>query len=96
MKQHGSGQGLNRWRDTAVYVDGKPVGVVTFGELPIGLKPVWVPEEHSIEFDYGYKGPRTTDHLRAALSHDRLSEGARRRRRPHQADPHHGAEVDRR
>ena len=55
----GGGNGLNRWRDTGVYVDGRPVGIVTFGELPIGLKPTWVPEEHSIEFDYGYKGPRT-------------------------------------
>ena len=59
MKQNGSGNGLNRWRDTAVYVDGTPVGVVAFGELPIALKPTWVPEEHSVEFDYGYKGPRT-------------------------------------
>jgi len=53
------GSGQNKWRDTVVYVDGKPVGVVDFGELPIGLKPVWVAEEHSIEFEYGYKGPRT-------------------------------------
>jgi hypothetical protein len=55
----GSGQGMNKWRDTGVYVDGRPVGVLDFGELPIGLKPTWIPEEHSIEFDYGYKGPRT-------------------------------------
>ena len=59
MSKNGSGTGLNRWRDTGVYVDGRPVGVIAFGELPIGLKPIWVPEEHSIEFDYGYKGPRT-------------------------------------
>jgi len=55
----GSGGGMNRWKDVGVYVDGRPVGIVDFGELPIGLKPTWVPEEHSIEFDYGYKGPRT-------------------------------------
>jgi hypothetical protein len=55
----GGGQGMNKWRDTGVYVDGRPVGVLAFGELPIGLKPVWKTEEHSIEFDYGYKGPRT-------------------------------------
>jgi len=60
MAQKGSGQGLNKWRDVGVYVDGRPVGVVDFGELPIGLKPTWVVEEHSIEFDYGYKGPRTS------------------------------------
>src|SRR5690242_5087195 len=60
IKQQGSGSGggMNRWKDVTVYVDGRPVGVVDFGELPIGLKPTWVEEEHSIEFDYGYKGPR--------------------------------------
>lgn len=55
----GGGGGANRWRDTGVYVDGRPVGVLAFGELPIGLAPTWVAEEHSIEFDVGYKGPRT-------------------------------------
>jgi hypothetical protein len=59
MTKKGSGGGLGKWRDVGVYVDGHPVGVVAFGELPIGLKPTWVEEEHSIEFDYGYKGPRT-------------------------------------
>jgi hypothetical protein len=58
-KGKGGGAGANRWRDTGVYVDGRPVGVVAFGELPIALKPTWVVEEHSIEFDYGYTGPRT-------------------------------------
>ncbi len=55
----GGGQGGNKWRDCGVYVDGRPVGVLAWGELPIGLKPTWKAEEHSIEFDYGYKGPRT-------------------------------------
>jgi len=58
-KGKGSGANGGRFRDTAIYVDGRPVGVLDFGELPLGAKPVWVPEEHSIEFDYGYKGPRT-------------------------------------
>lgn len=55
----GGGTGMNKWKDVGVYVDGRPVGMIGFGELPIGLKPTWVTEEHSIEFDYGYKGPRT-------------------------------------
>ena len=59
MVQKGSGGGMGRWSDPGVYVDGRPVGVLRFGELPVGLKPTWVPQEHSIEFDYGYKGPRT-------------------------------------
>ena len=60
MVQKGSGGGMKRWSDPGVYVDGRPVGVLRFGELPVGLKPTWVVEEHSIEFDYGYKGPRTS------------------------------------
>lgn len=60
MVQKGSGQGMGRWSDPGVYVDGRPVGVLRFGELPVGLKPTWVVEEHSIELDYGYKGPRTS------------------------------------
>jgi hypothetical protein len=59
MKQKGSGGGMNKWRDVGVYVDGRPVGVVAFGELPVGLKPTWVVEEHSIELDPGYTGPTT-------------------------------------
>lgn len=48
-----SGNGAKKWRDTGVYVDGKPVGVLDFGELPIGLKPTWVEEEHSVEIEPG-------------------------------------------
>jgi hypothetical protein len=58
-KSKGNGNGMNRYRDCGVYVDGRPVGVLAFGELPIGLKPTWVAEEHSVEFDPGYTGPRT-------------------------------------
>jgi hypothetical protein len=58
-KAKGSGTGANKWRDIGVYVDGRPVGVLSFGELPIALKPTWVVEEHSIELEPGYKGPTT-------------------------------------
>ena len=34
--------GLARWKDTVVYVDGKPIGYLEFGELPITLQPTWV------------------------------------------------------
>src|SRR5438067_9777134 len=50
--------GAKKWRDTGVYVDGQPVGVLRFGELPIRLKPVWVEQEHSVEFGPDDKGPR--------------------------------------
>ena len=48
--------GMSRWKDTGVYVDGKPVGFLSFGELPIGLKPTWVKDKVSAE-----KRPGTDD-----------------------------------
>ncbi len=48
--------GMARWKDTGVYVDGKPVGFLTFGELPIGLKPTWLKDKVSAE-----KRPGTDD-----------------------------------
>ncbi len=40
-------QGAGRWKDTGVYVDGKPVAFLNFGELPVTLKPVWVTDKVS-------------------------------------------------
>jgi hypothetical protein len=40
--------GMARWKDTGVYLDGKPIAFMTFGELPITLKPTWVKDEVSI------------------------------------------------
>src|SRR5512138_809047 len=37
--QHGAGR--DRWRGGGVYVDGAPVGVLRYAELPRGLQPVW-------------------------------------------------------
>jgi hypothetical protein len=34
--------GMARWKDTGVYLDGKPIGFIQFGELPVTLKPVWI------------------------------------------------------
>jgi hypothetical protein len=39
--------GMDRWKDVGVYVDGKPIGFLTFGELPITLKPTWVKDKVS-------------------------------------------------
>jgi hypothetical protein len=39
--------GAARWKDTGVYLDGRPIGFLTWGELPIGLKPVWVRDKVS-------------------------------------------------
>src|SRR5262245_42357559 len=34
--------GAARWKDVGVYLDGKPISFLTFGELPITLKPIWL------------------------------------------------------
>lgn len=49
--------GAKKWRDVGVYVDGKPIGVLSFGELPIGLQPVWVEEQVSAEKRPGSNDP---------------------------------------
>lgn len=41
--------GAARWKDVGVYVDGKPMGFLSFGELPIALKPTWVKDKVSAE-----------------------------------------------
>jgi hypothetical protein len=67
--------GAARWKDTGVYLDGKPVGFLSFGELPITLKPTWVKEKRSANKRYGTDDPgwewtqerfyKFTDYLRA-------------------------------
>lgn len=48
--------GAARWKDVGVYVDGKPMGFMSWGELPIALKPTWVQDKVSAE-----KRPGTDD-----------------------------------
>lgn len=48
--------GMARWKDVGVYVDGKAIGFLTWGELPIGLKPTWIKDKVSAE-----KRPGTDD-----------------------------------
>lgn len=48
--------GAARWKDTGVYLDGKPIGFLTWGELPIGLKPTWIKDKVSAN-----KRPGTKD-----------------------------------
>lgn len=48
--------GAGRWKDVGVYVDGKPMGFLTWGELPIALKPTWITDRVSAE-----KRPGTDD-----------------------------------
>lgn len=67
--------GMPRWKDTGVYVDGKPIGFLSWGELPIACKPSWrrdkVPaEKRPGTNDPGWKWGRKryykfTDYLKA-------------------------------
>ncbi len=41
--------GMSRFKDIGVYLDGAPVGFLSFGELPITLKPTWVKHKVNIE-----------------------------------------------
>jgi hypothetical protein len=41
--------GMSRFKDVAVYLDGKPIGFLSWGELPITLKPTWVKHKVNIE-----------------------------------------------
>jgi hypothetical protein len=41
--------GMSRFKDVGVYVDGKPIGFLAFGELPLSLKPTWVKHKVNVE-----------------------------------------------
>lgn len=52
--------GLAKWKDTGVYVDGKPVGFLAYGELPIGCKASWFREKVSANKRAGTNDPGWT------------------------------------
>lgn len=49
--------GMSRWKDAGVYVDGKPLGFLTWGELPIACKPSWLRDKVSADKRYGTHDP---------------------------------------
>lgn len=49
--------GKGRWKDAAAYVDGVPVGMFWFGELPSTLEPVWIEEIEGLDFKPGDPPP---------------------------------------
>jgi hypothetical protein len=53
-KEHKAG--ASRWKDTGVYVDGKPIGFLQWGELPIGMPVTWFEDKVSAR-----KRPGTDD-----------------------------------
>jgi len=40
-------KGAARWKDVGVYLDGEPIGFLSFGEMPITLQPTWVKDKVS-------------------------------------------------
>jgi hypothetical protein len=46
-------KGASRFKDPGVYVDGVPVGMVRFGELPVPLEPYWHEERASVPYKQG-------------------------------------------
>jgi hypothetical protein len=66
--------GMGKWKDAGVYVDGKPLGFLTWGELPVGCKVSWLRDKVSADkntpSDPGWKWARKryykfTDYLKA-------------------------------
>ena len=67
--------GMSRWKDTGVYVDGKPLGFLSFGEMPIGCKVSWLRDKVSADKNPGTDEPgwkwarkryyKFTDYLKA-------------------------------
>lgn len=49
--------GLAKWKDAGVYVDGKPMGFLNWGELPIGCKVSWLRDKVSAEKRAGTSDP---------------------------------------
>lgn len=62
--------GMAKWRDCGVYVDGQPVGFLTFGELPISLKPVFVEDEVSVNKPPGC--PECPDRKKSSMRYYRF------------------------
>ncbi|MHC4831615.1 MAG: hypothetical protein ACYTFT_14875, partial [Planctomycetota bacterium] len=50
--------GMAKFKDPGVYVDGKPVSFLKWGELPVPLKVWWFEERAAIPFNAKTKGPR--------------------------------------
>jgi hypothetical protein len=53
-------KGKGQWKDTGVYLDGTPIGMLSFGELPVTIEPVWIEQKVSAEKKYGDNSPGWT------------------------------------
>jgi hypothetical protein len=48
---------MAKWKDTGLYIDGKPLGFFNWGELPIALKASWLRDRVSAEKAAGSSDP---------------------------------------
>ncbi len=50
---NGHGSGRDRWRGGGVYLDGQPIGMLRYGELPTKLQPILETQQHRLPFKAG-------------------------------------------
>lgn len=55
-KTHSSG--MDKYKDPGIYVDGVPVAVLKFGELPVPLEPTWIEERAAVPYKAGTDQPK--------------------------------------
>lgn len=53
----GGGKAFKAFRETWVYVDGVPKGVLLLPELPVSMKPAWFDDIEGLDFKAGDPGP---------------------------------------
>jgi len=56
--------GMGRFKDPGIYVDGKPLGILKFGELPVPLPPSWRYENAAVQFTGGQAPKKKIVHQR--------------------------------
>ena len=52
------GQAFKSFKESWVYVDGVPKGVLLYPEIPVGLPPAWKDDVEGLDFVLGKPGPR--------------------------------------
>lgn len=52
------GQAFKAYKESWVYVDGVPKGVLIYAEMPVGLPVAWKDDVEGLDFGPGHKGPK--------------------------------------
>ena len=61
-------EGRKKFKDPGVYLDGKPIGMLHFAELPVPLAPVWKEKRKNVAFLPKDKGTKVQNIQTAPLS----------------------------